>query len=86
MDLAALFARVPEGYSVVSYAGRRYGVTKTLHAAGRSIKVLAEELGGTDLVSANLYRTDAADLFRPCEMPEEKVLAFLRGWTTPRAQ
>ena len=78
-DLDALFARVPMGWSQVEYDGRRYAVTRTVHADGRSESVLAEELGGTDLVSANLYRLDGEDVLRPCEMPAEKVLAFLEG-------
>ncbi len=80
-DLSALFARVPEGWSLVEYDGRRYSVTRTLHLMGRSESILAEELGGTDLVSANLYRLDDHDELKPCEMPEAKVLAFLEGLT-----
>ena len=79
MSVADLLAAVPEGWSVATYAGRRYAVTKTRHAGGRSVSVYAEELGGTDVVSANLYLTGAGEAFRPCEMPAEKVLAFLRG-------
>ena len=41
-------------------------------------KVLAEALDGSDLVSANLYRTSDEDVLKPCEMPAEKVLDFLR--------
>ena len=78
-DVSALFARVPEGWSVVEYDGRRYGVTRTVHAGGRSESVLAEELGGADMVSANLYRLDGEDVLKPCEMPAGKVLAFLEG-------
>jgi hypothetical protein len=81
-DLSALFARVPEGWSLVEYDGRRWGVTRTIHVEGRSESVLAEELGGTDVVSANLYRLEGEDLLKPCEMPEQKVLDFLRGLST----
>ena len=31
-----------------------------------------------DVVSANVYRTSTGDVLRPCEMPAQKVLAFLR--------
>jgi hypothetical protein len=78
-EVSALFARLPEGWSVVAYAGRRYAVTRTVHGDGRSESILAEELGGNDLVSANLYRVEGKDVLKPCEMPEQKVLAFLRG-------
>lgn len=76
--VADLFRRVPEGWSVMTFAGRRYGVTRTRHAGGLSAKLYAEELGGTDVVSANLYGENG---FRPCEMPAAKVLAFLAGAT-----
>lgn len=75
-ELAALFERVPLGWSEVTWAGRRYGVTRSVHAGGRSLKVYAEQLGGPDVVSANLYLSGAEEL-RPCEMPAAKVLAFL---------
>ena len=82
MGLGELLARVPDGWSVATHDGRRYGVTRTARAGGRAVSVYAEELGGTDVVSANVYLTgeDGAHL-RPCEMPTEKMLAFLREAT-----
>jgi len=65
---------------VVAYDGRRYGLNRTTRAAGRGVSLLAEELGGTDLVSANVYRTSGGAVLRPCEMPAEKVLDFLDRW------
>ena len=73
-DLGTLFGRIPQGWSRRQYDGRRYGVTRTVSADGRIEKIFAEELGGTDVVSANLY---LGNRFRPCEMPAAKVLAFL---------
>lgn len=80
-DLAALLGRVPEGWTLVRYAGRPYGLSRSDHAGGGAVSVYAEELGGEDVVSTNLYRTAAGHVLRPCEMPAAKVLAFLRGWT-----
>ena len=80
-DLAELLGRVPEGWTAVRYAGRPYGLSRTSRAGGRSVAVYAEELGGSDVVSTNVYRTSSGDLLRPCEMPAAKVLAFLCGWT-----
>jgi hypothetical protein len=80
VELSELVERVPEGWTPVVYDGRRYGLTRTTRTAGRSVSVVAEELGGPDLVSANVYRTETGPLLKPCEMPEAKVLAFLRGW------
>ena len=71
-----LFRRVPEGWSVMRFDDRRYGVTRTVSAGGRIQKLYAEELGGPDVVSANLYASTA---LRPCEMPAAKVLAFVSG-------
>ena len=79
-DLRALFERLPEGWSEVLVDGRRYGVTRTVRVGGRQQSVYAEQLGGTDVVSANLYSTAAGDVLKPCEMPAAKVLAFLAGW------
>ena len=77
--MSSLVDHVPAGWSVATYDGRRYGVTKTVRADGRAVSVYAEELGGTDVVSANVYLVTDGEELRPCEMPAEKVLAFLRG-------
>jgi hypothetical protein len=78
-DLGILFSRVPEGWSQWEYDGRGWSVVRTVHGDGRSESLYAEELGGTDVVSANLDRLHGEPVLKPCEMPEEKVLAFLEG-------
>lgn len=80
MELEDLLARVPEGWTRVRYDGRTYGLTRTTHTEGRSVAVFAEELGGSDVVSANVYRTGDGLLLKPCEMPAATVLAFLVSW------
>ena len=79
-DYAALFNRVPVGWSEVAYAGRHYGVTRSVAAEGRALSIYAEELGGRDVVSANLYLTAGGSQLRPCEMPAAKVVDFLAGF------
>ena len=79
-SLSALVERVPEGWTRVIFGGRPYGLSRTTRIGGRVVTITAEELGGVDLVSANVYRTTAADHLRPCEVPEMKVLDFLRRW------
>ncbi len=74
-----LIDKIPLGASEVLYNGRRYGLTRTDYNQGRSTKVYANELGGSDHISFNFYRTRKEDLLKPCEMPEEKVIAFLEG-------
>jgi len=81
VDIEEMLERLPEGWSEVDYRGRRYGVTRTTHLDGRTVSVYAEELGGTDVVSANAYRTTDGVVVRPCEMPVEKVTEFLSGWS-----
>jgi hypothetical protein len=78
-EVSELFDRVPVGWSLVVYDDRRYAVTRSEHGGGRSQSILAEALDGSDLVSANLYRLDGKDVLKPCEMPAQKVLAFLEG-------
>ncbi len=77
IDYAALFDRVPVGWSEVLYADRRYAVTRSVTAGGRAMAVYAEELGVHDVVSANLYVTAGGQQLRPCEMPASKVVDFL---------
>ncbi len=83
-----LFARLPEGWSVVRYRGRRWGVSHTRHVGGRVEKLYAEELGGAGIISANLYlpggmEPEVGERLRPCEMPAADILDFLRGWKPP---
>jgi hypothetical protein len=45
-------------------------------------KLFARELGGSDIVSFNLYRTPADEVhLRPCEMSSAKVIDFVRGFS-----
>ncbi len=75
-----VFDRLPVGAYGGTYGGRRYRITKAQMSNGRSQKLEAEELGGTDYISFNLYRlATGQSLLKPCEMPEEKVVAFVTG-------
>ena len=67
----------PVGYSFAEYNGKKYGITRTDFNKGKSYKVLAQELGGTDLSSLNYYVTKSGDSLKPCEMPGQKVVHFL---------
>ena len=77
MNIAQLIDRVPEGTTTGEFRGARWNITRTSHNDGRSCKIYAEELGGNDFISLNFYRTENADLLKPCEMPEQKVVEFL---------
>lgn len=75
---------IPEGHSTGHFNGTRYRIEKTSHAGGRSVKLYARDLGGTDVISLNLYHLAAGDLLKPCEMPEAKVRAFVLGFQSDR--
>lgn len=77
--LAPFLLRLPEGYSEGMYQGHRYRLEKTTFNGGRSLKFYARALDGTDFVSLNLYLLASGEAVKPCEMPEEKVRAFLMG-------
>ncbi len=81
-DLGDLVARVPAGWTRVRHGGRTWGLSRTDHAAGRSVFVEADELGGPGRLSANVWFTADGPVLRPCEVPAEDVLALLRGWST----
>lgn len=72
-----LLERVPEGWSEASYDGRRWGVTRTTRAGGRSASVYAESLDGDGVVSTNAYALADGWVLKPCEMPLAVVVGFL---------
>jgi len=74
------FDGLPTGGYGGTFEGKRYRITKTVMATGRSQKLEAEELGGNDYISFNLYRlADGSALLKPCEMSDEKVTSFVLG-------
>lgn len=77
--LAPFLLPIPEGYSEGMFEGYRYRLEKITFNGGRSVKFYARALDGTDFVSVNLYFLASGEAIRPCEMPEEKVRAFLSG-------
>lgn len=71
--------KIKEGYSEGIYHTKKYGITKTIFNKGKSIKLYAEELGGNDFISLNYYITQNKEFLKPCEMPEIKVIDFLKN-------
>lgn len=70
---------LPTGSFEGDYQGRRWGVVKTVRAGGRQGWIWAEERGGPGRVSGNLYYLRAGARLKPCEMPAEDVIRFVRG-------
>ncbi len=69
------------GYRTGHFNGRRYGVTVERQVGARVIKLFAEELGGSNVVSFNLFSVgDGQSLLKPCEMNSEKVIDFVLGF------
>lgn len=75
-----IISKIPVGYSEAMFKNRKYSIEKTVHNNGKSLKVFARELGGIDFVSFNSYELSGGDKLCPCEMPEEKVLDFLKNY------
>lgn len=74
----AAFDHLPSGVYGGSYDGKRYRIAKATLVSGRSQKLEAEELGGSDYISFNLCRLASGEcLLKPCEMPAEKVMDFV---------
>lgn len=84
MKLKSLISRIPEGYSEGFYNNRKYSITRTDFNEGKSSKVYAKELGGTDFISLNYYETKMGELLKPCEMSELKVISFLKEGSMPK--
>ena len=77
--LLEMIKRIPEGFSEGCFRGRKYGISKRSFNDERSFKIFAEEFGGNDFISLNFYLTTKDEKLRPCEMPEAKVIDFLRN-------
>lgn len=75
-DFATALAALPIGTFTGHAQGRRYVVSKSAFAGDRAVKLVAEELGGSDYISLNWYAAGDG-LLKPCEMPEAKVRAFV---------
>lgn len=68
---------IPRGTSKGTVGITRYTATRSEFNDGRSIKLVAEALDGSDYISLNLYDLEQGPQLAPCEMPHEKVIAFV---------
>ncbi len=79
-DLRDLVQDLPLGTTTGTAHGKRYVATKSQFSNGRATKLVAEEMGGNDYISMNLYDLAAGPQLYPCEMPSDKVIAFVRAY------
>lgn len=77
-ELDSLIRTIPEGWSRIQIDGHSWAVTRTTRAEGKVISVDAEQLGTAEQFGANVWVTSDGAILRPCEVPEEKVMRFLR--------
>nr|WP_246708007.1 hypothetical protein [Ensifer oleiphilus] len=71
---------LPEGYVTGIFQGRTWCATIKRSNDGKRLWLYGEELGGTDVVSFNLYVLDAMSTLKPCEMSSAKVVDFVLGF------
>jgi hypothetical protein len=80
-NFESALAALPTGYGEGVYKGQRYAVTLWKSCDGKRTSLFARALVGGDVVSFNFFRLRSGeDALRPCEMPAEKVIAFVLGY------
>jgi peptide-methionine (S)-S-oxide reductase len=79
MSLLDKINKISEGYSEGMYLENKYGITKSVFNNHKSYKIYAKELKGNNFISLNYYITERKELLKPCEMPEQKVIHFLKN-------
>lgn len=78
-SILEIIESIREGFSEGTYNNKKYGITKSTFNQGNSFKLYAKELGGSDFISLNYYKTTKKEFLKPCEMPEAKVIHFLKN-------
>ncbi|TBF45305.1 hypothetical protein ELG87_34940 (plasmid) [Rhizobium leguminosarum] len=80
-------AKLPEGYVDGHFGNRPWGVTVKRSEDGKRTWLYGEELGGTDIVSFNLYHlAGSGPTLKPCEMSSAKVVEFVLGFVPSTAK
>nr|WP_245206540.1 MULTISPECIES: hypothetical protein [unclassified Rhizobium] len=84
-DFQRALAAFPAGYVEGHLNGRRWGSTVKRSDDGSRVWLFAEELGGGEIVSFNLYLLSSdRPMLRPCEMASEKVTEFVIAFVPDR--
>ena len=77
-ELDVLIRAIPEGWTRVRVAGQDWGVSRTTRAGGKVMSFDADRLGDSEHFGANVWNTSEGSVLRPCEVPAEMVMQFLR--------
>lgn len=77
---ASALRAIPRGTSRGRAGTTRYTATRSDFNDGRSVKLVAEALDGSDYISLNFYDLEQGGQLAPCEMPHEKVVAFVNNY------
>ncbi len=72
---------LPNGANDVLFNGKRYLLRKETLIKGKLIKLYAEDLSSTNIVSGNYYPTMKGGMLKPCEMSDAKVIDFVLNCT-----
>ncbi|RDJ00841.1 hypothetical protein B5K05_33880 [Rhizobium phaseoli] len=74
-------AKLPDGYVDGNFGNRSWGVTVKRSEDSKRTWLYGKELGGTDIVSFNLYRlAEPGSILKPCEMSSAKAIEFVLGF------
>ncbi|MBY3280303.1 MULTISPECIES: hypothetical protein [Rhizobium] len=80
-------AKLPDGYVDGHFGNQPWGVTVKRSEDGKRTWLYGEELGGTDIVSFNLYRLAGhGSALKPCEMSSAKAIEFVLGFVPSTAK
>ena len=74
-------SKLKSGYHTGYFDNKQYGVSISRPVKEKVTKLYAEELGGTDIVSFNIFSTkNNGAVLKPCEMSSEKVIEFVLNY------
>lgn len=80
-DFEHALSKLPDGAMEGMFQGQKWGATIQRSADRRRIWLFAEQRGGTDIVSFNLYVLSGGKaVLKPCEMSSDEVIAFVLGF------
>lgn len=79
-DFCAALKSIPKGTSMGRAFGTRYCATRSVFGEGKSMKLIAEALDGSDYISLNFYDLATGPQIAPCEMSADKAIAFVHNY------